>query len=487
MQKVFLSHSSKDKESYVRIVAQKLIKQIGEENVILDEITFQEGRRTIEEIEKNLQETDLFVIFISNSSLESDWVKQELFRAKELWDQKRLEQICPIVISENITFADTRIPKWLSDEYNLHYISRPNKAAQIIEQRIIELTFQRHPKLEERQKIFVGRNDLIALFEERMDNFEKEKPICIIASGIKSIGRKSLMRQCIYKGNVKSGSYPFPEFSMNYDESIEDFILKVYDLGFEEEMDLSGLFTKTMSEKVDIAAKLVSTMQKASDIIFIEDGGSIISQDGICAEWFTKVLEHYSVVKKFSVCIAAKYRLHAFPENTSFATKDKIYTIDVAELNKKERDGLLSRYLQFENMELELDDMRLISGLLSGYPEQVFYSVSIIKEKGIDYLRRNTNEIVEFNSKKASILLKEYEGNQEKLSVLAMLSLFDYVSLNMIRSIVDDNAHYMGFVDEFLSNSICEYVGALKEYIRVNETIKDYVMRNNYCILEEHK
>lgn len=61
MQKVFLSHSSADKESYVRIVAKKLINNIGEENVILDEITFQQARKTIEEIDKGLNETDLFV------------------------------------------------------------------------------------------------------------------------------------------------------------------------------------------------------------------------------------------------------------------------------------------------------------------------------------------------------------------------------------------------------------------------------------------
>lgn len=53
---------------------------------------------------------------------------------------------------------------------------------------------------------------------------------------------------------------------------------------------------------------------------------------------------------------------------------------EVSELNKKERDGLLSRYLKFENIELEINDMRLISGLLSGYPEQVFFAVQLMQE-----------------------------------------------------------------------------------------------------------
>ena len=62
MQKVFLSHSSADKESYVRIVAKKLINNIGEENIILDEITFQQARKTIEEIAKWLNDNKKHVI-----------------------------------------------------------------------------------------------------------------------------------------------------------------------------------------------------------------------------------------------------------------------------------------------------------------------------------------------------------------------------------------------------------------------------------------
>ena len=45
----------------------------------------------------------------------------------------------------------------------------------------------------------------------------------------------------------------------------------------------------------------------------------------------------------------------------SYSTKEKIAHYEVSELNKKERDGLLSRYLKFENIELEINDMRLIS------------------------------------------------------------------------------------------------------------------------------
>ncbi|MDO4204860.1 MAG: toll/interleukin-1 receptor domain-containing protein [Selenomonadaceae bacterium] len=487
MQKVFLSHSSADKKSYVQIVSNRLIKDIGEEHIILDEITFQQGRKTLEEINRNLNETDLFVIFISEASLKSDWVKHEVFRAKELWDERKLLQICPVIISETITYDNPDIPNWLRENYNLQYISRPTKAAQIIEQRMIELSFERHPRLKERNEIFVGRNELIAQFEERIDDFEKCKPVCMVASGITSVGRKTLLRKCIYKSNIKKSSYPFPEITLNYADSIEDFIFKIYDLGFEPESKLDGLMTMSMEEKIAIAATFMATIQKQSDIVFIDDYGSVISQDGELAEWFWKMIAHEKMKEKFSICVISRYRLRSFAGNPSYLNKQKIVVFEVPELNKKERDGLLQRYLRFENIEIDIEDKRLISGLLTGLPEQVYYSVQLLKSKGLNYLRNNTNEIVAFSSKKANILLREIEKDKEQIAMLALLSLFDSVSFKFLLEIVDNDEKYIQMINGFISKSLCEYVGALKEYIRVNETIKDYVTRNNYSILDKHK
>lgn len=487
MQKVFLSHSSKDKESYVEIVASRLIKELGVENVIFDEITFQEGRKTIEEIEDNLGITDLFVFFASDTSLESDWVKHELFRAEELWSSNKLVQICPIIISEKIKYDDTRIPQWLQENYNMQYISRPTKAAQIIIQRMLELSYERHPRLKEKNEIFVGRNESINLFEERMDDFDKKKPTCIVASGIKSVGRTTLIKRCIVKSNIRKSTYPFSKIILNDDESIEDFALKLYDLGLVDKMDMSGYMTKSIEEKVENARKIIKYLQAIDEIVFIEDNGCIINHEGEVAKWFSEVLCNNELQDKVTLCLVSKFRLVRFHENATHAIRERVFALEVDELSKKERDGLLSRYLNFENIDLPIDDLRLISGLLVGLPEQVFFAVTLIREKGIEYVRRHTEEIVEFNNKKASIMLKEYEKDKTKISFLALLSAFDYISNKFVFDIVGEDENYNQYIGEFIAGGICEYVGVMREYIRVNETIKDYVVRNNYSIDEKHK
>ncbi|MFR3038784.1 MAG: hypothetical protein ACLTLY_08510 [Agathobacter rectalis] len=90
MQKVFYLIVVRTKNPYVRIVAKKLINNIGEENVILDEITFQQARKSMKKLKRDSNETDLFVLFISETSLESEWVQEEIFKAEDLWNKKRL-------------------------------------------------------------------------------------------------------------------------------------------------------------------------------------------------------------------------------------------------------------------------------------------------------------------------------------------------------------------------------------------------------------
>ena len=238
MIKCFLSHSSSDKERYVRIV--KNLLRTG--SIIYDEDTFEAGMSPSEEIINGLDETSIFVIFISESALESRWVRDELFIAKTKVDSGKIDRIYPIIIDESITFEDKRIPEWMKEGFNIQHIRQPKVAARKINSRIRELTWKNHPTLKEREKIFVGRNEKIQHVEERFDDYDNEPPLVFIASGLNSIGRKSFIRHSLKKSNVIRDSYEFPQVSMDESDSIEDFILKINDLGFTDQIKTEDLF-----------------------------------------------------------------------------------------------------------------------------------------------------------------------------------------------------------------------------------------------------
>lgn len=121
MTRVFLSHSSKDKDFYINIVVRNLQKYVTSDNFVYDAITFEKGEETNQEIIKWLEKTDLFVLFLSSTALDSTWVKKEITKAKKLLDNNNIAKLFPIIIDENITHEDERIPKWMKDRYNIRF------------------------------------------------------------------------------------------------------------------------------------------------------------------------------------------------------------------------------------------------------------------------------------------------------------------------------------------------------------------------------
>ncbi|MDM8569169.1 toll/interleukin-1 receptor domain-containing protein [Thiotrichales bacterium HSG1] len=194
MIKCFLSHSSKDKESYVKIVA----RQLRPETKIFDEETFEAGMSPSEEIIYGLDITSLFVIFISDAALESKWVKEELKIAKDKVAEGKIERIYPIIIDRTIDHTDKRIPNWMKNGINIQRIMPPKLAAKKINSRLREISWKNHPTLKEREGIFVGRNNKISKVEKRFDDFSKLSPTVFITSGLTSIGRKSFILSLIH-------------------------------------------------------------------------------------------------------------------------------------------------------------------------------------------------------------------------------------------------------------------------------------------------
>ena len=125
---------------------------------------------------------------------------------------KELDRIYPIIIEKGLHYDDSRIPQWMKDNYNLKYVSRPVVAARRIRQRLREISWLHNPKLKDRDSIFVGRNDLTKVLEERIDDFEKEVPLCLIVSGLPRIGRYSVIRHVFVKTNIvrQSSAFPIP-------------------------------------------------------------------------------------------------------------------------------------------------------------------------------------------------------------------------------------------------------------------------------------
>jgi hypothetical protein len=413
-------------------------------------------------------------------------VQKEIISASHLYDKGYIKQIFPIIIDNSVTYQDPRIPLWMRTEYNLKCISRPTVATRRIIQQMRKISWDYHPKLKEREKIFVGRNDLIGFFEERMDSIDKQQPVCIIASGLRSIGRRSLLKRCLIKANIVDETYQPPIINLNSFESLEDFILKVYALGFSINIDTSNLLHKKIDDKISIAIQLVKDLQAAKEILFIIDNDCILTHDRTLANWFTKFLDELKGeidTNRLTFALASSRK----PLAKSLLSNEHIFSLEVDELEKTERLGLLKRYLAFEGIDLSDDDVKFFWGLQQGFPEQVFYTVALIKDLGLISAKKDASLITDFNSEKVIPMIARYESDDKARNFLYLLSEFEFISYDFIFEIVGLDVYYQKLLDDFLSSAICEYLGANRELIRLNDVIRDYISRNRFPILDEFR
>ncbi len=476
--KAFLSHSSADKERYVRIVAKKL----GLEHSVYDEYTFEAGMQPLEEILRGLSNSEVFVVFISEAALSSRWVQKELLLAHQRLGIQKIQRIFPIIIDPSITHADARIPQWMRDEYNLKYVSRPTVAARRIRQRLREISWIKNPRLEQRYGIFVGRNELIRLVEERLDDFDQEVPVCLMASGLPLLGRSALLRHAIIKAGVVRSSFEFPTILLRREESLEDLILKLFDLGFSQSPYPINLMKIDSSKRIDIAVKIVNDIQQAKEIVLIRDEGCIIDREREFRPWFDQILSRVSGNNHLTFLATTRFRPHA----RFLRDRPHVFALDVPELSYNERRGLFKRLIDTNRLVLGGEDFNFFGELFQGHPDQIRYAVDMIYDVGLAKAREEANQITEFNSDKAATVLAKYSDHQSVLDFLFLLSEFEFISLDFLFSIIPES-DYGGLLDELVASCICDYIGIEKDFVRMNDTIRDYVKRNRIALPKEFR
>lgn len=485
--RIFISHSSKDKEKYCNQVVQKLAEKVGLDSIVYDAITFEAGEKSLDEIIRTLSSSDLYVILLSSAAVESPWVKFELSEAQKKLSERTLDRIYPLIIDSTLGYADTRIPEWLK-EYNLKYIARPAKAAKLIIERAKNINWTRHPESKQRSRIFVGRNELIQEFEERIDNFDKIPVNTFIVSGLPNIGRKSLAYHCLIKGSIIPQYYEFPAISLSYQESIEDFIIKVSDLGFTDGSELNNLALKSIDEKTQCAIGLAQGISSFSEILMIKDDGCIIDYRGNISDWFKSIISArdtngIAIFERVAFVIITKYKTNF----ESIRNTPSAFYINTPELSQFERKGLLRRLAEIEHLQLTRNQLESISVHLTGYPAQVRYAVEVMAASGYTYLSRNFKMLTNYSEQEVSSLLEKHAHNSKVFEILALVARYDAISINMLYDILEVTPGYIECYEVLFQESFFELEGVNKEYIRLNEVVRNYILRSGAKVCLPHR
>ena len=173
-----------------------------------------------------------------------------------------------------------------------------------------------------------------------------------------------MARQCFIKGTIIPQYYEFPTISLSYQESIEDFIIKISDLGFTEGNEIMNLSSKSLEDKIICACTLSKAISKLSEIVLIKDDGCIIDYRGNLSEWFTRVIASEDLFDRIIFVIITKYKTNY----ESVRNVPSAAYINVPELSQQERKGLLRRLVEANDLDLGRSELEQISRHLTGYP-----------------------------------------------------------------------------------------------------------------------
>lgn len=477
MKKIFLSHSSKDKH-YVEQVASKLKKS----HLIYDTWTFDCGEKIIDEIYKGLDNTHIFVLFISKHSLESEWVQKEVFEAKRYLDKDKIKKFIPFIIDNDILYNNSKIPDWIRNNYNLHYISKPTVCYRKIEQRYKELIWELQPNLKFLDDIFVGRNKEKEELENRLADFD-QTTICLIASGFKSIGRRKFLRHTLISNNIIQQSFKPYVITLDERQSIEDLILNLYSISISDivESTILNLMNHSIEQKINILLNILKDLDKQNEIIFIEDNYCIVQRDGYIIDWFNQLIKECQS-QQIIICLLSEHKVH-YSKNNS----DKIFNINIPELTKTDRARLFDIVRKYYNIDLSPQELHDITNIFTGYPEQIFFAVKLLQNNGVEKTFQQMNLISNYSNERVAILIGNNRNNILFMNILQILAQSNFFSLNLLEKILaNDWERAKPILEELSDNFFIDYIDSSKEFIRLNSIVKDYIQRSGLTLPDNY-
>lgn len=469
MAKVFLSHSSFDKE-YVEQIANKF----GKDKAVYDKFSFETGEKTFEQILDALNNTDLFVIFLSDQALESKWVKEELNIAIENVNLGKIKQIFPIIIDSKISYQDKRIPMWMTqgiDSLNLKPIESPLVAYRKINTKLNEL----HSNFKDTNVSYVGHEKELLDFQNRYFSDSSSPLTCIIAAGFQGIGRTSFIQQCLLKTNEFKKTYSPILIDFTKNQSIEDLICKLVEAGYGKE-DIISLNKLDFDSKINILITQLKQIQDFKEfVIFKDEGGLIVNQDIIW--WLNKAITQIRPELTFG--IVSKHHVNSF----KLTNANKIFCVDINELDNSNKLRLLQQYAG-----LDRDDAIFFSGCVTGHPVHIKYCARLIEEYGLEETKsKRTHLLTEFSFQNAIKIIDSaletlsYNTEEQRavfMGYLAFLATYPNVPVSLVLKVNELNENYESIYHNLISLCICQKIGVTKDIISTSPLICDYFDRN---------
>lgn len=434
MVKAFLSHSSVDK-GVVREIKNKLQRFW----TYFDEDCFEPGEDFRTAITNRLSDTNLFVWFVSKSSLTSSWVKFEMDEA--YWQSVKRNDINILVLAlEDITPQD--LPAWMR-RAKFGKVRTVSLAAQQIKSMLFS-------SVSVRNTVYMGRENDTATFYNEIIQYEDIIPNIFAIVGLTGVGRRTFIKDIF----ARRFSLPYySEFEIDESEGLVEVYRKLLDENLEErnaeEIEkcykaFLGASAETQAAEVARALSIYTDAQICPMLI---DCGEMLNDDGFYKKQFIEVLRIFK--EKYPDCYLAV--IHMRLPKLSAQDRDLLHIFRLRALDPTNCYTLFDSLLKRQNIPVsDSNQVKEIAEYLEGYPPAILNAVKQCALEGVDLVCCDKRNLVDFQERVFKKYLESIQLTDLDEDVLSVIYNMNNIAIEPISTILE---HPKEFVAASLGHS----------------------------------
>lgn len=394
--KAFLSHSVQDK-AFVDQVYQSL----GAAQAQLDTKTFEKAGFNAEAIYRALANSDIFVLFISQDSLDSSFVSYESMMALEQLAAGELQRIMLLCIDE-VSFD--RIDKRLRKLNIVTQVSSVGSCTRRIQAALLELSLARSPV----HDTFVGREAESKSLRKALTRASSESPAVVVLSGIDGVGRRTLAQR-VFRELLPPFSTFLP-ITISRNQGADDLFRSLIRLRGRTTFQQAAREFLEFSE-ADYSTRLtmlhneITNILTESETLLVIDYGGLMNDEGRYHDYIIEAFEPFSIYPR-PCAVFIQRRMPPFPKR-----KDLVfYHFErIPPLSAEETTDLLGARLRSEGLTFTAQQIDRLEKAVARHPINVDFAIQCIRalQGDIELFLRDTSDLVAWKNRRALDFLNQ--------------------------------------------------------------------------------
>lgn len=424
MLKAFLSHSSLDKQE-VRKIKTKLQRIWA----YFDEDCFEVGEDFRNEIINHLEDTNLFVLFVSSNSLSSSWVQFEIDEIYWQTIQRKNIQILVLALED---ISVQQLPAWMR-KAKFEKVKTPQLAAQLIKSKLMRV-------LSIDNQVYIGREENIRKFNDDINNSQPEFPNIIAVVGLHGIGRRTFIKDILARRLSIDNT---TEFILEEVSGLIELYRRILDENIEgnSQNDINELHkwftTASVEERAEEIARMLACYMKNNVCPIIVDDNAMLDNKGFYKEEFLSVLKIFSHNFPDYYLVLVHTRLPQLDvQHRHLLYVHRLYALDDASCYAL-FDSLLKRnHVAVSNHE----QVKEIAEYLEGYPPAILNAVQECKLEGIDIVCNDKSSLIDFQGRLFGKYLERLPLENSENNIITIMNNIGSISIDVLSVIMNETS-----------------------------------------------